>query len=301
MAVLHIVHGLAEHTARYNKTGEAFAAAGVIVYCHDHRGHGKTHEASGGTLPLGAVEAPQGALPLMAADVTELIAAEVKEHQNLRFFVWGHSMGSLISQLYVASGKAAPLASLIMSGAPARLPGIAKMPLAGLVAALKASSGEHGFSGITQKLSFEKFQQQVIKATGKPALTDNDWLSHDPQANKEYADDPWCGFPASVGVWKSLVAATYELRGAVAAHWPANLSVLILHAGEDPVTVNDLGHVSHVQIADELRSAGKPPPKVIIYPQGRHELAQETNKEEVWRDVLTHIKATVEAPPSSRL
>lgn len=301
IAVLHIVHGLAEHSGRYLKSADALAAAGVIVYAHDHRGHGKTHEASGGALPLGAVESPQGQLPRLAADVGELIAAEVKEHPNLRFFVWGHSMGSLISQLYVASGKAAPLGSLILSGAPARLPGFVKGPIFGLIAALQAMNGEHGFSGVTGKLTFDKFQQQVVKAIGKPAKSEHEWLSHDDQANKEYDDDPWCGFPASIGLWKSMVGAIFDMAGAVKASWPANLPVLILHAAQDPVAVNDLGHVSHTQITAEFRSAGKIPPKVIIYPEGRHELAQETNKEEVWRDLVAHIQSTVQAPPSSRL
>lgn len=302
IAVLHIVHGLAEHSARYRKTAEALGQAGIIVYCHDHRGHGKTHEASGGALPLGAVDAPKGALPLMAADVGELLAAEVKEHPNLRFFVWGHSMGSIISQMYVASGKAVPLASLILSGAPARLPGIAKGPLFALVAVLQAANGEHGFSSVTSKLTIEKWNQQVVKASGKLALTDNDWLSYDKEANKEYADDPWCGFPASIGLWKSMVfQGICGLRQAVAAHWPANLPVLLLHAGEDPVTLNDLGQVSHVQVDSELRSAGKMPPKVIIYPQARHELVNEPIRDEVWQDVIAHIRSLATAPPTSRL
>ena len=42
LAVVHMVHGMSEHSGRYGRVAEKLAAAGIEVWAADQRGHGKT-------------------------------------------------------------------------------------------------------------------------------------------------------------------------------------------------------------------------------------------------------------------
>src|SRR5690606_548400 len=83
-AVVVLVHGVAEHSGRYEHVGSALAAAGFAVYALDHVGHGLS---AGSSANIGSM---QGAADNVAA-LLELAGAA---HPGLPRFLLGHSMGS---------------------------------------------------------------------------------------------------------------------------------------------------------------------------------------------------------------
>lgn len=115
-AVMHIAHGMAEHGGRYRRLAESLTAAGISVFCHDHRGHGKsTGEAGLGhvsddgdgfqrivDVTRHAVDRvrvqPAPTLTLCGQDLGELMDQEAKAHPGLPVFLLGHSMGTVIAQ-----------------------------------------------------------------------------------------------------------------------------------------------------------------------------------------------------------
>lgn len=157
-AVVHIVHGLGEHAARYARLAQELNAAGYHVYADDHRGHGRTGIAMGGIGPLG----PRGMTGTLDAvhAVSEHVASNYPE---LPLVLLGHSWGSFLAQKFVQRWGD-ELDALVLTGTTILVPPFRDMA--------------------TFNDDFE------------PATTPSDWLSRDPAEVAKYVADPWCGFPA---------------------------------------------------------------------------------------------------------
>jgi alpha-beta hydrolase superfamily lysophospholipase len=114
----------------------------------------------------------------------------------------------------------------------------------------------------------------------KPARTDFDWLSRDTAEVDAYIADPLCGHDYSTQLVVDLLDG---LGGLLApenlARIPRNLPIYIMSGARDPVSSNIQGLIS------AYRSAGFDVTEKI-YPDGRHELLNEINREEVTRDFL---------------
>lgn len=155
-AVVHIVHGLGEHSARYDRLAQALTAAGYHVYADDHRGHGRTGVEMGGLGPLG----PRGMVGTLDS-VHAVSQYARREHPGLPLVLLGHSWGSMLAQKYVMQWPD-ELAALILTGTRLMVPPF--------------SDPSH-------------FNDEFA-----PAATDYDWLSRDVDEVSKYVDDPWCGF-----------------------------------------------------------------------------------------------------------
>lgn len=120
-----LVHGIGEHTGRYEHVGAAFAAAGIDVLAHDQRGFGKTEG------PRGHV----GSFDEFLADVEPLIAD--RRALDVPVILMGHSLGGLVATAYLVSDRPQPdLAVLSAPALSAELPGWqrAAAPLLGTIA-----------------------------------------------------------------------------------------------------------------------------------------------------------------------
>ncbi len=155
-AVLHIVHGLGEHSARYDRLAQSLNAAGYHVYADDHRGHGLTGEAMGGQGPLG----PRGMAGTL--DAIHAVSQHAQQaHPDLPFVLLGHSWGSFLAQKF-AMQWGSELHALVLTGTRLLLP---PMP-----------------------------DPTSFNAEFEPAATPYDWLSRDADEVAKYMADPWCGF-----------------------------------------------------------------------------------------------------------
>ncbi len=276
-AIVQIAHGLAEHSARYARLARALNAAGYAVYASDHRGHGPGAAAA----DLGHF-ADEGGWDRAVGDLwtfNRLIAAE-QPGKPIVFL--GHSMGSMLGQQFVAERSDA-LAAVVYSGSNGAPPPIATAGR--LIARVeRLRLGRRGKSGLLNQMMFGDFNKPF-----RPARTDFDWLSRDPAEVDAYVADPLCGFAFTTQLAIDLLDA---LPGLLAPERLAairkDLPIYVLSGESDPVGANIQG------LVDALKRAGLARLTVRIYPGARHETLNETNRDEVTRDLIAWLDEVVD-------
>jgi len=278
--VVHIAHGMAEHGARYARLAGALTAGGFAVYADDHRGHGKTVHND---ADLGFAGNP-GGWSRLVRDLELLLIRERADHPGLPLILMGHSMGSFLVQSYLLD-HGREVQGAVLSGSSGKPGALAQAGR--LVARVeRLRLGERGKSALLGKLSFGAFNQQFA-----PTRTAFDWLSRDPHEVDLYVDDPRCGFEVTTSLWIDVLDATaHNADPARQARLPADLPVYIFSGARDPVGENGKGVE---RLVAEYRRAGLARVSSKLYPDARHETLNETNREEVTRDLLAWLRATV--------
>jgi alpha-beta hydrolase superfamily lysophospholipase len=275
-AALMIAHGLAEHGGRYARLAAALTAIGLVVYAHDHRGHGPA--------------CPPADLAFFAErdgwraclDDIDTVAQTIRSsHPGLPLIFLGHSMGSFMGQSYIGE-HGDDLAGAVLSGSAGPPPGILR--LAGpLLAIERLRVGPRGHSKLIQTLMFDGLNKSF-----EPARTPYDWLSRDPAEVDAYADDPLCGFPLTAQLARDVAGALADLGSAkLASRVPKDLPLYIFSGERDPVGAKLQG------LIDSYRAAGLTRLTTRIYPDGRHEMLNEINRDEVTRDLIAWVEATL--------
>ena len=257
--IAQLTHGMGEHALRYKHLASALNARGLVVYGQDHRGHGATASAGAGYGVLG-----ENGWVELVNDIARLSDLAQAEHPNLPLFLLGHSMGSFAVQQYLVNNSERV--------ASAALTGTAAIDL--LAPAL--ANGE--------PLDLTSFN-----AAFAPARTDFDWLSRDEHQVDLYVTDPACGFGIDLPSGNSM------LQQAVALAEPAEVAKirpdlpLYIAVGEaDPVN----GGLALLDpLVQRYKSAGLTDVTVQVYPAGRHEILNETNREEVVADLLAWLNS----------
>jgi alpha-beta hydrolase superfamily lysophospholipase len=123
----------------------------------------------------------------------------------------------------------------------------------------------------------------------QPARTELDWLSRDEAEVDKYIEDPLCGGPYTTGLWLDLMAGLMEVGSdAALRRIDAALPILITGGEVDPVG----GDKGMTKLLRHYAQTGHQRLRVKIYPDGRHEMLNETNRDEVTRDWLDWILAT---------
>eukprot|EP00931_Biecheleriopsis_adriatica_P063007 TRINITY_DN38095_c0_g1_i1.p1 TRINITY_DN38095_c0_g1~~TRINITY_DN38095_c0_g1_i1.p1 ORF type:complete len:359 (+),score=65.92 TRINITY_DN38095_c0_g1_i1:44-1078(+) len=306
LAVVHICHGMAEHSMRYGRPAELLTRQGFMVYAADHRAHGRTalRAKEQGKLHWpghAEVQGSQDVLRRIVEDQVEMCKQELQENPGLPLIVIGHSMGSVIAtHLASQDGVSEALAALVLTGCPARLPLALHAAFGPLLSVLRVIYGGQGVAPLISKLTFEKFNAKFA-----PNSTDDDWLNRDANEVAKYVKDPLCGFKVSVDFMASF---RHALRSAgsteVMQRLPAKLPVFVMVGGDDAAACNDVGTRSHQQVAEEFKRGGAQyEPKVVVYGGARHEIWDELCKHEMLDDLTSFLLHSVGArgPPRSKL
>jgi len=275
--VVQVLHGMAEHSSRYARLAGALTGAGFAVYAHDHRGHGRT----GGDDDHGYLADERG-WQCLVDDARAVTALATEEHPGLPVFLLGHSMGSVVAREYVIGGSD-DLAGLVLSGSVAD-PGT--MGLAGIgVARLEARlRGRRHTSGLLNTLSFGQYN-----AAFKPNRTEFDWLSRDEAEVDAYVADARCGQVFSSGFWTDFLPGIRAVNDPERiARVRPDLPILLLAGDKDPVGDGGKGPRS---TREQYATAGVHDVTCTLYPGARHEIFNETNREEVTADLLAWLEA----------
>ena len=278
-ATLLVAHGLAEHSARYERLAAAMTAVGWSVYAPDLRGHGRT--AAPGELGWFA---DRDGFSRVRDDLHEVALAASAECPGLPLFLFGHSMGSLLAEAYLAAyGR--ELAGCLLSGVLAPPPPLL-LASARLIAALgSVFKGQKTPADVLHKMSFDASNKDF-----EPARTPTDWLSRDSAEVDKYVADPLCGFVCSFGLYRDFLAgfAAVYRGGAAFSGLRKNLPLFIAAGAEDPLG----GSKAFVSmLADKLKAGGLQEIETRLYPGARHEILNETNRGEV----LGEIKGWLES------
>ncbi|MFC7490438.1 MULTISPECIES: alpha/beta hydrolase [unclassified Knoellia] len=273
--VVQVVHGMAEHAARYERFAVALTGAGYAVYANDHRGHGQTASAADH-----GYFADRDGFMTAVSDLSSVSEFAQAEHPGVPLVLFGHSMGSFLSRAYAAQ-HGARLAALVLSGTagdPGPLASVGKR-LAAVQARLR---GRRHPSGLMNTLTFGQYNTRF-----KPNRTDFDWLSRDEAEVDKYVADPLCGNVFTAAFYADLLGGVQQVngRGAFAAV-PRDLPILLMSGELDPV--GDEGKGPR-EVGDKYRQAGVTDVTTTIYPEARHELLNETNSDEVTADVLAWL------------
>ena len=273
-ALIMVSHGMAEHGGRYARLAEALCGAGYGVFALDQRGHGRT--ADEGTLGLFA---ERDGWNKVVGDLASLNQHIGQQLPGVPIILLGHSMGSYIAQAYLLHHSAS-LHGAILSGS--NFQPVALYRAARLIArAERLRQGLRGRSALIEFLSFGSFNKAF-----KPNRTAFDWLSRDPDEVDRYRHDPLCGFRCTNQLWIDLLGGLQQIsKASNLAQIDPGLPILVIGGECDPVSEGKrLKRLAHA-----LREAGCQNLQLNIYPQARHELFNETNRDEVTADVLTWL------------
>jgi len=272
--IVQIAHGMAEHAGRYERFAEVLTKAEYAVYANDHRGHGKT---AGSQEEIGYF-ADENGWGKAVEDMHTLTGIVKKENPNKPLFLFGHSMGSFLSRHY-SMLYANELSGLILSGTGGDPGVIGKIGL--FIAKVNAKFyGKKAKSEIMNKLSFSSFNGAF-----KPNRTDYDWLSRDSAEVDKYIKDPWCGAVFTAGFFCDMLEGIgYINKKENIAKIPENLPIYIFSGTKDPVGANTKGVI---RVYKAFKKADIIDLEIKFYEDGRHEMLNEINRDEVFRDVIT--------------
>lgn len=259
VGVLQIAHGMGEHSLRYEHVAEFLNAAGFHVYANDHRGHGRTAPDKESLGEFGA-----GGWNALVEDMFALSNIIRTRDTGFPLILLGHSMGSFAAQHYLLDH------SDLLAGA--------------------ALSG----SAAVDKLAIDPTRPADLSSVNEGIAaprTPFDWLSHDPAVVDAYIADPLCGFGVSAASMMSMAGSAPRLLDPnELKRIRANLPIYIFAGDEDPIN-QKLEWLKPV--AERYRAAGLRHVTEKYYPGGRHEMMNETNREQVLKDLLDWMRHAV--------
>lgn len=255
-----LLHGLGEHSGRHVALAFALQGAGFSVYSYDQRGHGRS----------------TGARALV--NIEELMRDHFRAREFLRetgrpTFLWGHSLGGLVTALSAARDPRG---------------------IQGVVLSSPALAPEHGVSAPLRLAA-------GVLGRLAPALPvtelDVDGLARNPEVVRAYRADPLVYHGrVRAGTARSMIGAARELRG-LATRW--RLPTLVVHGDADRLT-----HVSGSQrFVETIASEDR---RLVVRPGGYHELFNDDGHEEMtalaldWLRERTPTAHHAPGPPPTR-
>lgn len=260
--VVQLAHGMGEHLLRYDHLAMTLAGAGFLVQGQDHRGHGATASSDDALGQLGA-----DGWNSLVDDINVLIERTHDRLPDVPIVLFGHSMGSFAAQQYLLdhSGRIAGLA----------LSGTAAIDLM-----------EPGLD-LDRPIDLSAFNAPFPHRTGY------EWLSRDDAQVDAYVADPHCGFGLDVEGVKAMFTRARDVADPERlAGIRKDLPVHIMVGDRDPVS----GQLALVNVlVDRLRGTGLTDVTLTVWPEARHEIFNETNRDEVEADLLAWLDRVVPA------
>ena len=255
-AVVVLLHGVGEHSGRYEATAQAFVAAGYEVWADDHRGHGETGRLQyhGDLSKIGQLG--PGGLRATIAAVQQFIDIAHAAHPTLPLVLLGHSWGSLMAQIIV-NRRPELFAAVVLTGTAYR-------------------SLRHMDSGDLNR------KHRHLGTTGA------EWLSRDPAVAAAFVADELTTLTSLKKLFGLLDAS--RLLGKPAKNLPHTLPILIVVGSDDTLG----GEPSAHRLADAyIQRSGLSDVQLIVYTGARHEVLNETNQIEVRHDILNWLNDRV--------
>jgi alpha-beta hydrolase superfamily lysophospholipase len=250
--ILQLAHGLGEYATRYEGLAQALAKAGYSVYADDHRGHGRTGvEQHLGNMKLMGKLGP-GGLRATIEELRQLTTIIRSENPALPLAILGHSWGSLMVQ-DILNHHAGDYEAAILTGTAYRQPG-------------SMNAGQ-----LNEK-------HKHLGTTG------SEWLSRDPAVSQAFLDDPLTFYADTLKLFGLIDGL--RLFGVPTKHIEKDIPLLIAIGSEDSLG----GEKSVRTLAEKYVERSKlTDVEVIVYDEARHDIFNETNKEEVIADLVAWL------------
>ena len=247
--VVQIAHGLGEHARRYDDLAAFLNRQGFSVYADDHRGHGETglkQLKAGQIKSLGNLGV--GGMAATFEAVHELSKLARRENPGVPLILLGHSWGSFIVQkLLNRYSREYDLA--VLTGTTLTMPG---------------TMAAFGFN----------------KKWNGPQATGFEWLSRDPEVAKAFVADPKTFYADAAKVFG--IGNSLKLFGKPAATVRSDLPMLVMVGSDDPIGAEK---GAKALVDSYQKRSGVKDIELVVYHDARHEVFNETNREEVFADL----------------
>ncbi len=271
-ATLLVLHGMQEHSGRYATFARYLKNRGIAVVTYDHLGHGKTaqrKEDHGFFMARNAREQ-------VVIDAENLAAYLETKYPYVPHFVLGHSMGSFITRcLLQQAHQRFDGAIIVGTGGKIQGIGVGKA----LISVLNAMAPRYRsrlINNVFTKMSNSRFKQEGN-------YKNTNWLSVNKENRDAFLSDELCGIPFTNNGFHTLISVNMD---ATKRDWAQNIirkfPMLFVSGIDDPIGDFSKGVI---QTVEQLKKDDFQDVTVKIYPNMRHEILNETNREEVYLDI----------------
>ena len=271
--IVQIAHGMAEEASRYEYFAQKLVENGYIVYANDHRGHGKTAKTLENVGYLGENKG----FELLVKDMHSLTNIIKSENNEIPIYLFGHSMGSFASQMYIME-YGDLIEGLILSGSNGSQGKI--LNLAEIICKNQIKKyGRKAKSELLDNLIFGSNNKLF-----KPTRTQFDWLSRDEKEVDKYIENQFCGTLFTCGFFYDFIQGLKFIEDKNNfTKINQDLPIFIFSGDKDPVGKNGKGIL---KLKDRYMNIGCKDIEFRLYKDGRHEMLNELNKDEVIDDVI---------------
>lgn len=275
-AILQISHGMVEYIDRYDDFASYLAQRGILVVGNDHLGHGRSVHSR---KDLGFFEEKNGNRVLLK-DIHRLRTLTQRKYPGVPYYMLGHSMGSFLMRQYLClHGEGLSGAVIMGTGYQPRLVTQFGMLVCKMMA--KVTGWRHR-SPLVTALAFGSNNKKFGKAGG------SQWLSKDKEIVKKYRNDPLCTFKFTLNGYYNLFYSIYTLSFPnLLQRMPKDLPVFFVSGDDDPVGQYGKGVI---KVYEEFESLGMENIRCKLYPDDRHEILNELDRQEVYEDIYHWIK-----------
>lgn len=278
--VVQMVHGVAEHIARYNDFAEFLTEHGFVAVGDDHLGHGQSvnDDSERGWF------AEKNGWDLVVKDEKTLRDRMREQYPDVPLILLGHSMGSFIARTYI--GYYPDDFDLCILSGTGHTPGA--VCRAGRMVARREirRNGSKYRSATLQNMAFGNYLKGIENPIGA-----SDWICRDEKVIRAYGADPLCGFTASAELMYEMMVGL-EMIGNNSHIMKMNRDLPILFISGDADPVGGWGKGVRT-VFDRFKGIAMKDVTIKMYPGARHEVLNELNKQEVWNDVLSWIETRI--------
>lgn len=267
-AVVQVSHGMCEYIGRYEGYAEHLCSCGIVLAGNDHPGHG---ESASSAEDLGYF-AKTGGVELAAHGLAAMSRILLEKYEGKPLILLGHSMGSFLARIYLTKYSENLAGAIIMGTGGPDAPTGAGIALANLIALFR---GDRHRSKLLRSIQ----QAGYLKKCGKGADR-CDWLTRDRAVVEKYNNDKYCNYIFTVSGYRDLFSMLAEVSTEEwAPNVPTDLPILLISGEDDPVGGYGKGVC---KVAGSLTHAGARKLTTVLIPGARHEVLNETDREETF-------------------
>lgn len=279
LGILQISHGMCEHIERYEEFAEFLCGQGFLVCGNDHLGHGRTVTDPDDYGFFGEKDG----WTYLYQDLHILTLLMKRDHPNLPYFLFGHSMGSFIARIYITAFERELNGCILCGSSGGEIMGGVGLRLS---EAMISREGSHYRSEKLTELMFGQYCRKI-----PDRVSDSDWISRDREIVKKYREDPACTFVFTAAGYRDLITMLGQVsKQEWAGQVPNQLPVFLIAGEADPV--GDYGKGVE-KVFHRLADAGLTDVSLKLYGGARHELLNEINRAEVYEDIFHWISRRI--------
>ena len=274
-AILQIAHGMDEFIDRYDRFAEYLCDKGFLVVGNDHLGHGGSVKSRDDWGYFGA-----NGNRVLLDDMYKVTETVKKEYPGVPYFLMGHSMGSFYARQYIAE-HGDELDGAIIMGTGFEPPYKLKAAML-MCKVIAAFNGWRHRSNLVNNLAFGAYNKRF-----EPARTPSDWLTKDEKIVDWYRSEPRCTFVFTLNGYYNMFTGILRLHDKELMNKvPKDLPLFFVSGQEDPV--GTFGKEVEHSVA-YMKDLGVKDVRLKLYPNDRHEILNETDKETVYEDLYSWL------------